>query len=136
MIELVLEKWPPSTNKLYTVAHHRKILSPEGRAYHNYIRFEVAQAMPEALSADKAYACEMILYRRDWINKGWPGTKEKFKRFDLTNRIKCLEDGLVEALGINDSQFFCHHQEKRHGQQRIVVRIRLWDPSTSTTEPS
>jgi len=136
VITLKLGKWPPSTNKLFTVARNRKILSAEGRAYHNYIRFIVAQAMPPPVRRDIAYAFQMQLYRKDWTNKNWPKTKEKFKRFDLSNRIKCVEDGIVAALDMDDSQFFHMEHEKIYGDPKIIIRIYSWVPSTNTTEPS
>jgi len=124
VFRLELEKWPPSTNKLYTVWRNRKILSKEGMAYHNYVKFAVAQAMPPVIEMEEACEVHFLLYRPDWTNRGWPGkAKTRYKKIDLTNRLKCVEDALAESLAIDDSQFFDVITRKCKGTEKIVIEV-------------
>lgn len=67
------------------------------------------------------------------INKGWAKGKAKtrYKRFDVGNRRKLIEDCLVEALGkaIDDSLFFELYLRKEMGDETGVhILLEPSDP--------
>ena len=58
------------------------------------------------LSAEAVYSLTLVFHIQA-TNKGYPNTAEKrFKKVDLSNRIKLLEDVLKEVTQIDDSQTF------------------------------
>jgi len=112
MIEVDLP-YPPSVNKAYaTTRSGRRLLTSEGKLYKQSIRDVIGQkysAYTPELSGlgDKPLCLTVKLYTRT-ENKGWSEGKAKnrYKRVDVSNRVKLLEDALFEALGVDDSLVF------------------------------
>jgi len=128
---LKIDRYPPSVNRLYSVVRGRKILSQEARAYKRYIKLLLAEQMIQNFETSGKFRFHYVLFGR-WINKGWPKTKTKFRRFDISNRLKCLEDAICEGLGIDDSQVFQIEIEKREDErERIEVRILCVESGTA-----
>lgn len=69
------------------------------------------------------------------VNKGWPKTKTYYKKMDVGNRRKLLEDCVSEVLGIDDSRFFSVKLTKRFLEDNIIepyVTIRIWQYKDDT----
>lgn len=127
-------KWPPSVNTMYTIVRGRKILTNEARAYKRYVQFKIAKEYPvriDGINKTSIYGVTYLLYREDWLNKGYPKkAKTKFKRVDLDNPIKCVQDAVMGAIGVEDSQIFEIWVKKCKGAKKIVMQLQL------LTEPS
>lgn len=123
-IVLWFQQYPPSTNNLYTIARGRKILSHFARAYKKYVKFSIAEQMPAAINPHGKFRFHYILYDK-WTNKGWPKTKTRYRRFDISNRLKCLEDAICESFAIDDSQIFQIEIEKRENAEKKGIEVRI-----------
>lgn len=65
-----------------------------------------------------------ILLDMNVLNKGWPkAAKTRYKRLDVTNRIKLLEDAVAHAGGIDDSGIFTAIARKRQGAEQTSIWI-------------
>ena len=80
-----------------------------------------------------AYHLEMVFTFETLINKGWAKKQAKnlYKRFDVGNRRKLIEDCLVEVLGeIDDCLFFKLTLTKRMGpDQGVRLSLTPCNPS-------
>lgn len=111
--------YPPSVNKAYaTTRSGRRLLTAEGKLYKQSVRDIIGQKYsaitPELARLGKhPLSFSVKLYTRV-ENKGWSEgkTKNRYKRVDVSNRVKLLEDALFEALGIDDCLVFKLNVEK------------------------
>ena len=79
----------------------------------------------KAHTETSAYILEMDFYFPTLVNKGWPKkAKTFFKKFDVGNRRKLLEDCLSELIGIDDSLFLRLILSKNMGKDTGVY-LRL-----------
>ena len=97
---------PPSVNKIYkSIGKGRRALTTEGKAYKRSI---IDSLIPEIVNypsfkENQPLSLSITLHLEALVNKGWPKkTKKRYKRIDVSNRIKLLEDALFECLGIDD----------------------------------
>jgi Holliday junction resolvase RusA-like endonuclease len=130
MISLELPM-PPSVNKLYVTVRGRRILSAEGKR----VKHEITQAvvkhiasMPTLFSEERPLRMEVDLYFVAVENAGWSkgNAKTRYKRIDVSNRAKLLEDALFSGLGIDDSLIFTLQMRKHKsptGQEYCHVRL-------------
>jgi len=65
-------------------------------------------SMPELFRDEKRLRLTVDLYFSAVENKGWSTGKAKtrYKRIDVSNRAKLLEDALFSGVGIDDSLIF------------------------------
>lgn len=131
-IELPL---PPSANKAYASLRNRRILTAEGKLFKQQVRDLFGQAyatrpLPEL--QDHALALDITLTFEAVENAGWSkGTaKNRYKRVDVSNRLKLLEDAIFSALGVDDSLIFSLTVRKQAGTPASFVRIRLEERMT------
>ena len=126
MIYLELPWLPPSSNHAYmNTGFGGRTLSKEGQRFKRETTAHFVREYPHVLKGfqkDTPYG----IYVRFWfdtiVNKGWPEkAKERYKRFDASNRLKLLEDALKDAAGIDDSQHLLVLVEKRQGKERTEV---------------
>lgn len=124
---------PPSSNSIYRRRGHNPgmYLSQEAKKY----RVECSKILMsghlteiQRLDNDKVYRLELIFYLKAVLNAGWPQkAKSRYKRIDLSNRIKLLEDVVKDATGIDDCQHFELLVSKRQAdspeEQRVEVRL-------------
>jgi len=108
MIRIEIPFLPPSTNNAYLqTMRGPKMLLPKGRSYKNKAKTIIARTCREQLighKSNKPYLVLVRLFFERVENKGWPNkSKNRYKTFDATNRIKLLEDALVEGTGVDDS---------------------------------
>lgn len=110
---------PPSLNKLRLVARNRIITSAEGRAYrrrcYDWLNFFFKDSLQ--ISSDDPLRLDFLFYLPRVENKGWPGKAKRFKKKDVSNLVKLIEDTLIlclnkQGLDIDDAQCVKHTQEK------------------------
>jgi Holliday junction resolvase RusA-like endonuclease len=97
---------PPSVNKIYrSIGKGRRALTAEGKAYKRKV---IDALIPELCTCppfkeNEPLHLSITLHLKALLNKGWPKkTKKRYKRIDVSNRIKLLEDALFECLGVDD----------------------------------
>ena len=135
---LIFDGLPPSTNKLYTVARGRKILTTEGRRYKRKIAQEIAQCYPthEGFTRDDAISLSIHLVL-DIVTKS-KNAKNRYKKWDVSNRIKVREDAVCESLGIDDSQILRLTVEKcqRYKDAKEQTIVTIAKLTNGTQQPS
>ena len=129
MIELRLDKLPPSSNQLYRSFHGGLILSSSGKKYRAQVHVELlAKLLPEhSMNRNRWHSLEFVFLFPAIYTKT-AGAKSRFIRVDTSNRIKLLEDVLCEIFGTDDSCFLRSTQSKAVGQG-VIVRIKELDDS-------
>lgn len=130
---------PPSSNKIY---FRGTILRKEARDYAEKFSLyaaqhhlhEISQMNPEGLFALHLRFFFDTLVNETWNDMKLPPSrraKSRYKRLDLTNRIKLLEDCVRDALDIDDSQTFAATQEKHQDPKNPRVEIEVEEVSPS-----
>ncbi len=130
MIKLELMGIPPTANHAYATVHGHRVLSSKGKKYKTETKTSLVERFPRELRffRDNApYLVAVRFYFEEIENKGWfQGTAaSRYKRLDLTNRVKLLEDCLKDAAGIDDSQHLRVILDKQKGTERTVIWV--WD---------
>lgn len=117
-IRIVLPYLPPSSNAAYANIRgtNKRMLSTEGKAFKTETAVLLAQRygmMLKELKPNEPYVLAVRFFMPDMFNKGWP-TKAatKFKKQDVSNRVKLLEDVLKDVAGIDDSQNVAIYADK------------------------
>lgn len=139
VLKIVYRELPPSSNKLYFKG---TILTKVAREYGERFSMVVAREyLPEinTLDPNALYGVHLHFYFETVVNDSYNNpkvpaskrAKSRYKRFDLTNRIKLLEDCVRDAIAIDDSQTFIASQEKHMDQKdpRVEIYIHEVDPS-------
>lgn len=129
---------PPSANKIY---FRGSILTPASRKFAEGFSKFVAQNHLHQLTdidPEAVYAVHLRFFFETIINASWndpkvPASKRaknRYKRFDLDNRIKLLTDCVRDAIGVDDCQFFAASQEKHQDSKdpRIEILIHQVNP--------
>jgi Holliday junction resolvase RusA-like endonuclease len=134
-LSLWIPALPPSENRIRV--HRRQggqVYSKEARDYQtifaeiirsNYL-IEVSRFL-DGHTDTSVYSVSMIFHFETLVNSGWETKKAKtrYKKMDVGNRRKLIEDCLSSALGvIDDSLFFELHLQKRMSD-RPGVRILI-----------
>lgn len=143
MIHLQFPWTPPSVNNLYhdQPVHVggkgkfkkiiiKRVLTDEGRRFKNEtIAYLVRNFQPQ-LRFFKKNAPYVFYYRfvaTELQNKTWPKSADnRYKKFDASNLVKVLEDVVVEASGIDDSNYLTVVSEKRKGP-KAETHIWIWN---------
>ena len=100
---------PPSSNRAYkSIGRGRRALSAEGRAYKRLIKDLIGPEValdPHLHLLENSPLSLNIKLNFQVENKGWPTkAKKRYKKVDVSNRIKLLEDSIFEVLAVDDSQ--------------------------------
>jgi len=120
---------PPSVNKMY-------VYTARGPRPSNAMRKFRAKAAMELLSQisfgmapldpDKPHKLSIEFFLPVLENKGWPKkAKTRFRRRDVSNLIKVVEDLISHALGIDDSCFIEVFATKKDGQKHGFEGMRF-----------
>lgn len=139
MIKMRLPFLPPSINAAYftiaakvgkqTVA--KRVLTTEGKSFKTKTAGHLAQNYPtemQIFKKDVPYAVAFIAYFDLLTNKTWPESAEtRYKKLDASNRVKLVEDALVTASGVDDSQFIISLVGKDQGPPQTDIYV--WDLS-------
>ena len=120
---------PPSVNKLYYVRNGRKALSSEGRALKEQMKTAVSLLCVSNPAVgdltNTPLTLHLVFYFPEIENRGWSQKKTttRYKRVDVSNRVKLVEDAICEALGIDDSAFMSIHLSKQEGASCVRARV-------------
>lgn len=139
MIHIIYPKLPPTSNKLYFQGTR---LTGAAREYAEQFAHFVAKNylhLITQMNPDAVYEISLDFYFETVVNSSFknPSIKpskqaqDRYKRFDLSNRIKLLEDCVRDAIGIDDSRTFEMHQRKLHDplNPRVEIFINETNPS-------
>jgi Holliday junction resolvase RusA-like endonuclease len=119
-MEIEFNQLPPSENKIRIIRVMKG--RPGGMAYTkeatNYKK-DFKKHMLDVYAADivkfaaghspcATYEVRIDLFftKEQLVNSGWPNTKTYYKKMDVGNRRKLLEDCIAEVLGIDDLYTF------------------------------
>lgn len=138
MIHIVYPELPPSSNKIY---FRGTILTKRAREYgERFAHFMVKHHGHQLsdLDPESAYAVHLRFFFETLVNDGWVQRDKKgqrkassrFKKIDVSNRIKLVEDCVRDALAIDDSHTFAMSQEKHHNPENphIEIYVQEVDP--------
>ena len=142
---------PPSANALYNLRKggKGKALSPAAKAYRKHIKEVVKESMhlvtqfPVGFEEKYGFAITLYLLPEHLENPGWFEFKTRgpnkgqrkaqtrYKKIDIDNRVKFLQDCIVKTVGIpGDEQVFVGRQRKcpaTGGYEHVYVRIYVLD---------
>jgi Holliday junction resolvase RusA-like endonuclease len=133
LLKIVYPVLPPSSNKIY---FRGTILRQEARNYaENFAKYAAQNHLHEIslLNPQGVYALHLKFFFDSLVNETWNNhtlapsrrAKSRYKRIDLTNRIKLLEDCVRDAIDIDDSQTFAASQEKHQDPNNPRVEIEI-----------
>ena len=105
---------PMTVNKAYANIKGRKVLSKEGKIYKSRVTSTLAKELAlcsgifdDLIIPNTPLYMSISLFFSTTENKGWPNkAKSRYKRVDVSNRVKLLEDATFDALGVDDSAVF------------------------------
>lgn len=105
---------PPSTNQLYATVFGRRVLSAEGKKYKKYVvaRTPVYRGPLE----DNQWLTIKLVFHVPLYNA--KSAKHAKKQWDLSNRVKALEDAICEGLSIDDRAVIRMELEKVDAPKR------------------
>lgn len=119
--------FPPSVNKAYaTTRSGRRLLTSEGKLFKQSVRDTIGQkyaaVTPELYNLGSVPLCLTVTLYTQTENKGWlqGKAKNRYKRVDVSNRVKLLEDAVFEALGVDDCLVFSLHVYKVSSDDEYV----------------
>lgn len=114
MLYIFKADMPMSVNKAYVNIKGRRALSKEGKIYKNSVTTGLAkqlslctQVFEKLVIPNTPLQMELRLFFAAVENKGYPNkAKTRYKRMDVSNRVKLIEDAIFDALGVDDSAIF------------------------------
>jgi Holliday junction resolvase RusA-like endonuclease len=120
---------PPSVNEMYVYTSRGPRPSGKMKKFKARASIEIAKQVDFAgspLDENSPYLLKIDYFLPALFNKGFPKkAKTRYKRRDVSNLVKVLEDVLANCLGIDDSCFTEQHVRKLHGPDHDFVGIRL-----------
>jgi Holliday junction resolvase RusA-like endonuclease len=141
---------PPSTNNLYVKRRGKGgqlALSDEARSYREHVKSVIAKHIVPLsamrIGVEEVYRFDMVLYLNKLENPGWfqrftkgankgqRKAKTRYKRIDIDNRQKFVQDCVARGLGFDDSQFFegSHSKSKTDKEDHVLVTVHHLDPT-------
>lgn len=134
MIRMELPLLPPSVNDMYmTVRAGKKTMravTPAGKKFKKESEAYLAKHYPlqlARLKKNRPYGLFLRFEFQGLVNKGWANrTTDRYKRFDVTNRVKVIEDTLVNVSAVDDSHFMLVTCEKVQGPVERTT-IFIWN---------
>lgn len=141
MIYIVLKGLPPSSNQAYFNLPSKKgkgkgmerggrALTAAGKAYKKEVINHIVKhhgMQTQQLKKDAALSCMIAYGFPDMLNSGWPEkAQHKYKKNDLANRPKLLQDAIVEATSIDDSQI-CFDFKYKYPSEEPQTTIYIWN---------
>jgi|WetSurSiteA1Bulk_404760.scaffolds.fasta_scaffold42283_2 Holliday junction resolvase RusA-like endonuclease len=132
---------PPSSNNVYkNIPGHGRKLSTQAQQFKlraMRILQQGGRASLLKMEQNVPYQLHLIFYFEEVENKGWyerwtrgdhAGQRKaetRYKRMDLSNRIKLLEDTVASAVGIDDCHTFRMIIDKEHDRKNPRVEVCL-----------
>ena len=128
---------PPSSNQIYVPVWIRgkpmgKRLSKKAQVFKRQtmqVLQDVGHAALLQFNDHVPYELRIIVFFEIIKNKGWPKTDYKYKRIDITNRVKLIEDAVSDAVGIDDRHNFRVVVEKHCDPENPGMYIELFQIS-------
>jgi Holliday junction resolvase RusA-like endonuclease len=131
ILHIVYPEIPPTSNKLYFQGTR---LTTVAREYaERFSHFMATNHLHEvgSLNPHGVYELSLHFYFESVINETWNNptikpskrAKSRYKRMDLSNRIKLIEDCVRDFIAIDDSQTFEGHQVKFQDPRNPRVEI-------------
>ncbi len=109
MIRMKFNYIPPSVNHAYVNKRGGgRIMSREGKEFKARVRADILSNYKKELQTFKAenpYELVITFYLKDMYLKKQVDGVRRYKKIDVTNRIKLLEDALSEVIGVDDKNF-------------------------------
>lgn len=140
MLYISLPGLPPSVNKAYfeqvvlkQMGKKSKLvpvrtLTTEGRAYKKEVVAHIVQnhgLEMHWVKPNMPLGLAIRVHFPQVENSGWPkDAQSRYKKVDATNRVKLLEDAVVQALGVDDSQFMQASVTKVPGAE--LTEVWVW----------
>ena len=114
---------PPTSNKIYFKG---TILRTEARKYAEWFAAEARRYLPliSQMNDQGIFALHLRFYMT--LLNASKTAKDRYKKIDLSNRVKLIEDCVRDAIGIDDSHTFRATQEKRHEPDESKHRVLVW----------
>ena len=112
---------PPGVNNLYVSVNNRRVLSPEGKAFKSQVKDTLDRMRFEGQLADGALSALRAGYLSLFIDFYFASPMRR----DLDGGLKITQDGLCEALGINDNRVVDIHLVKRVDPLRPRIEVQL-----------
>jgi Holliday junction resolvase RusA-like endonuclease len=121
-----IDKLPPSTNRLRTVSRNRIITTPEAREYKSYAYEQLKAVEPVEFGEGDSLRIKVVFYFPKLENKGWSKglAKFRYKKRDITNLLKVLEDVVAAYLNVDDAQFIELTASKVKGEEGVTVWVQ------------
>ena len=121
---------PPSVNKMYVYTTRGPRPSAAMRKFRSKAAMELLSQVPfdmDPLNPNKPHKLTIEFYLPVLVNKGWPKkAKTRFRRRDVSNLVKVVEDLVSQALGIDDSCFIRIEISKADGGKHNYEGIKFW----------
>jgi len=133
-IQLHVSTIPPSLNALYVYTGHGAVYTTAGKKYIATTKSELIKQIPFkglVFNVNTPHRLTLTFYF-DVLTKGFPKTAEfRFRKKDVSNYIKLLEDIVSDCLGLNDMCFTEHTVRKRdsatHGKAGVDIHVEELD---------
>jgi hypothetical protein len=139
ILNVVYPVMPPTSNRIY---FRGTILTKDARRYaEDFSRFFAVTHGHEVVDIDPSclYALHLVFHfnvlNDGWLERNKSGqrkAKGPYKKVDLSNRVKLLEDCIRDAIGVDDSHTFAATQTKCHEKDptrhRVEIAIQRVDP--------
>lgn len=134
MIHMRLPWLSPTINHVYMHVKKGKVtlrvLTAEGRKFKKEAEALLTKTYPMQLAKmrkDVPYSMFFKFTVTDLVNKGWAkGETARYKRHDVSNRIKVLEDVIVEVTGVDDANYMTVACQKVQGAVE-QTDIYIWN---------
>lgn len=138
MIHFRLPWLPPSVNELYKPVIKNigmkkvavPVLSAEGRRFKEEAIAHLVKNCQQQMrwfQPGGTYVMFAVFGVQNLENKGWPKTaKARYKKADVTNRMKVLEDVIAEASAVDDSAYLISTCQKRVSET-AVTDVWVWN---------
>lgn len=148
MIYIVLNSLPPSSNQAYiNLPSHKKkgkpggkeeggmsrggrVLSSAGKAYKKEVINHIVKhhgMQTQQLKKNATIGCLIAYGFPDMYSKGFPENAQwRFRKNDLANRPKLLQDAIVEATAFDDSQI-CFDYKYKYQSEEPQTTIYIWN---------
>ena len=130
---------PPSSNHIYFNGNQ---LTKQAREYaERFSHFmvlnhghELSDFNPEAVFVVVLHFHFETLVNEGWLKRDKSGerrAKSRYKKMDLSNRVKLVEDCVRDAIDIDDSHTLAIMMEKHHspGDSHIEITVQEVDPT-------
>lgn len=144
--QFVYRIFPPSSNKIFfrgtTLTAKARVFAEDFAKF----MFQNYGHAIQHISQDKLYAIHLRFFFETVVNESWNNpavrpskrAKDRYKRFDLDNRIKLLTDCIRDFIDVDDSHFFVGTQEKHMdpADPRIEIFVQEVNPEDFGVPPA